>query len=75
MVTDKIVFVGDTLFAGSIGRIDFSGSDYEGLIRGVHTKIFTLSDDVVVYPGHGPETTVGQEEWSNPFFAEGWIWL
>ena len=75
LVIDKIVFVGDTLFAGSIGRADFPGCDYEGLIRGVHTKLFNLSDLVVVYPGHGPETTVGQEERSNPFFAEGGRWL
>ncbi|UCC66399.1 MAG: MBL fold metallo-hydrolase [Deltaproteobacteria bacterium] len=71
LVTDKVVFVGDTLFAGSIGRTDFAGGDYDGLISGVRTKIFTLGDDVVVYPGHGPETTVGQEKRSNPFFREG----
>lgn len=73
LVTDKVVFVGDTLFAGSIGRTDFSGGDHESLIRGVRSKIFTLGDDVVVYPGHGPETTVGQEKRSNPFFREGGI--
>ncbi|OGP55047.1 MAG: MBL fold metallo-hydrolase [Deltaproteobacteria bacterium RBG_13_52_11] len=71
LVTDKMVFVGDTLFAGSIGRTDFPGGDYDGLIRGVRTKIFTLGDDVVVYPGHGPKTTVAQEKQYNPFFAEG----
>ncbi|MBW2040016.1 MAG: MBL fold metallo-hydrolase [Deltaproteobacteria bacterium] len=71
LVTDKMVFVGDTLFAGSIGRTDFPGGDYEGLIRGIRTKIFILGDDVVVYPGHGPETTVGHEKRHNPFFAEG----
>ena len=76
LVTDKIVFVGDTLFAGSIGRTDFPGGDYDALIQSVRTKIFTLGDDVVVYPGHGPETTVGHEKQYNPFFAEGgarWI--
>ena len=71
LVTDNMVFVGDTLFAGSIGRTDFPGGDYDGLIRGVRTKIFTLGDDVVVYPGHGPKTTVGQEKRYNPFFANG----
>jgi hydroxyacylglutathione hydrolase len=71
LVTDKIVFVGDTLFAGSIGRTDFPGGDYEGLLRNVQTKIFTLGDDVIVYPGHGPETTVGHERQYNPFFADG----
>jgi len=68
LVTDKIVFVGDTLFAGSIGRTDFPGGDQEGLIRHVRNKIFTLGDDVVVYPGHGPKTTVGRETKTNPFF-------
>jgi glyoxylase-like metal-dependent hydrolase (beta-lactamase superfamily II) len=68
LVTDKIVFVGDTLFAGSIGRTDFPGGNHEGLIRHVRNKIFTLGDDVVVYPGHGPKTTVGREKKTNPFF-------
>ena len=71
LVFDKMVFVGDTLFAGSIGRTDFPGGDYEGLLRNVQTKIFTLGDDVMVYPGHGPETTVGHERQYNPFFADG----
>jgi hydroxyacylglutathione hydrolase len=69
LVTDKIVFVGDTLFAGSIGRTDFSGGDYKGLLRNVREKIFTLGDDVIVYPGHGPKTTVGREKKTNPFFT------
>ena len=69
LVTDKIVFVGDTLFAGSIGRTDFPGGDYEGLLHNVRKKIFTLGDDVVVYPGHGPKTTVGRERETNPFFT------
>ena len=69
LVTDKMVFVGDTLFAGSIGRTDFPGGDYEGLLENVRTKIFTLGDDVRVYPGHGPETTVGHERQYNPFFS------
>jgi hydroxyacylglutathione hydrolase len=69
LVTDKIVFVGDTLFAGSIGRTDFPGGDDEGLLRNVREKIFTLGDDVVVYPGHGPRTTVGRERKTNPFFT------
>jgi glyoxylase-like metal-dependent hydrolase (beta-lactamase superfamily II) len=68
LFTDKMVFVGDTLFAGSIGRTDFPGGDYEGLIRNVREKIFSLGDDVVIYPGHGPKTTVGRERRTNPFF-------
>jgi len=68
LFSDKIVFVGDTLFAGSIGRTDLPGGDYESLIRNVREKIFPLGDDVVIYPGHGPKTTVGRERKSNPFF-------
>jgi hydroxyacylglutathione hydrolase len=69
LVTDKMAFVGDTLFAGSIGRTDFPGGDYEGLLRNVREKIFPLGDEVVIYPGHGPKTTVGRERRTNPFFA------
>ena len=70
-LSDKMRFVGDTLFAGSIGRTDLPGGDYETLIRNVKEKIFPLGDDVVIYPGHGPKTTVGREKRSNPFFASG----
>lgn len=62
------VFTGDTLFAGSIGRTDFPGGDYAGLIHGVTEKIFPLGDDLRVYPGHGPHTSIGQEKRFNPFF-------
>ena len=62
------VYVGDLLFAGSIGRTDFPGGDYDALINGVRTKIFPLGDKYTVYPGHGPVTTVGQERKYNPFF-------
>jgi glyoxylase-like metal-dependent hydrolase (beta-lactamase superfamily II) len=71
LLSNKMVFVGDTLFAGSIGRTDLPGGDYEELIRNVKEKIFPLGDDVVIYPGHGPKTTVGREKRSNPFFASG----
>jgi hydroxyacylglutathione hydrolase len=64
------VFVGDTLFMGSIGRTDFPGCSYQDLIQSVKTKIFPLGDDVRVYPGHGPATTVGIEKTYNPFFQE-----
>jgi hydroxyacylglutathione hydrolase len=69
LVTDRVIFVGDTLFAGSIGRTDFPGGDYDGLLQSVREKIFTLADDVVIYSGHGPETTVGREKRTNPFFV------
>jgi hydroxyacylglutathione hydrolase len=76
LATDNMVFVGDALFAGSIGRTDFPGGDYDGLIEGVRTKILTLGDDVVVYPGHGPHTTVGEEKRHNPFFTgRGVSWM
>ncbi len=65
---DKSVFVGDLLFAGSIGRTDLQGGDYDTLLRSVRTRIFTLPDDTVVYPGHGPATSVSTEKRTNPFF-------
>jgi hydroxyacylglutathione hydrolase len=65
---EPIVYVGDTLFAGSIGRTDFPGGSFEDLIQSVKTKIFTLGDNYLVMPGHGPATTVGQERQYNPFF-------
>lgn len=66
--SEKVIFVGDTLFEGSIGRTDFPGGSYEQLISSVKTKIFPLGDDITVYPGHGPPTTVGKERRTNPFF-------
>jgi hydroxyacylglutathione hydrolase len=62
------VYVGDLLFAGSIGRTDFPGGDFDALINAVRTKIFPLGDNYTVYPGHGPVTTVAQERKYNPFF-------
>ena len=64
------VFVGDLLFYRSVGRTDFPGSSERELLRSVRSKIFTLPEETVVYPGHGPETTVGQEKLNNPFFTE-----
>ncbi len=66
--TNGIVFVGDTLFAGSIGRTDFPGGDYNTLISSVRNKLFLLGDDVQALTGHGPATTIGQEKRTNPFF-------
>jgi glyoxylase-like metal-dependent hydrolase (beta-lactamase superfamily II) len=64
------VFTGDTLFYGSIGRTDFPGGDHNRLITGVKEKIFPLGDDVRVYPGHGPASTIGRERGTNPFFRQ-----
>jgi len=69
LATDKVVFTGDTLFAGSIGRTDFPGGDYGTLIASIQKKLFALGDDVTVYPGHMDKTTIGQEKRFNPFCA------
>ncbi len=63
-----LVYVGDTLFAGSIGRTDFPGGSFEALIASVRTKLFPLGDHYIVYPGHGPVTTIAEEKKYNPFF-------
>jgi len=65
----KSLFSGDVLFQQSIGRTDLPGGDHNTLIKSIHQKIFTLPDEVVVYPGHGDTTTVGEEKVSNPFCA------
>jgi hydroxyacylglutathione hydrolase len=67
LFTDGYLFVGDTLFAGSIGRTDLYGGDYDTLIASVKDKLFNLSDDTRVFTGHGPETTIGKEKRYNPF--------
>ena len=66
-VTEKAVFVGDCLFAGSIGRTDLPGGSYEQLMDSIERNIIALGDDFTVYSGHGPETTIGDERVSNPF--------
>lgn len=63
----KFVINGDVLFQGSIGRTDFPGCSHEDLINSIKTKMYTLDDDVTVYTGHGPETTIGHEKQFNPF--------
>ena len=63
----KDLFVGDTLFAGSIGRTDLPGGDYNTLIASIRTVLFPFGDDARVYSGHGPMTTIGQERATNPF--------
>ncbi|HWP98535.1 MAG TPA: MBL fold metallo-hydrolase [Syntrophomonadaceae bacterium] len=65
--TGDIIFVGDTLFYGSIGRTDFPGGSYKQLIENIKTKLFCYDDETVCYPGHGPATTIGFERKNNPF--------
>jgi len=62
------VITGDTLFADSIGRTDLPGGSHVQLLESIRTKLFTLPDGVVAYPGHGPDTTIGHEKSSNPYF-------
>ena len=64
---DRVVFVGDTLFAESIGRTDFPNGNMEQLLQGIREKLFTLPDETKVYPGHGPITTIAHERQYNPF--------
>jgi len=70
-LSGEMAFVGDLIFAGSIGRTDLPGGSFDDLIRAVREKIFVLPDRTVLFPGHGPATTVGEEKRSNPFFAGG----
>lgn len=64
------VFTGDTLFNYGIGRTDLPGGSYDQLVNGIHTKLMTLPDNTVVYPGHGPETTIGAERRGSPFLRD-----
>ena len=68
--TPPLVFGGDVLFRGSIGRYDFPNSDGRLLLQGIRDKLFALPPDTTVYPGHGPVTTIGHEKRSNPFVGE-----
>lgn len=62
-----IVLVGDVIFAGSVGRTDFPGGSTQKLLAGIKKHLFSLPDDTLLYPGHGPTTTVGQEKATNPY--------
>ncbi|HWA25436.1 MAG TPA: MBL fold metallo-hydrolase [Lacunisphaera sp.] len=63
----KVAFVGDTLFAGGVGRTDFPGCGFEQLQRSIREQIYTLPDDTIIVPGHGPHTAVGFEKETNPY--------
>lgn len=66
---DKNLFSGDTLFQGAIGRTDFSGGDFGKIISSIKTKLLPLGDDITVYPGHGPKSSIGFEKRNNPFLT------
>ena len=66
---EGIVFAGDALFRGSIGRTDFPRGNHERLLESIRDKLLTLPDETIVYPGHGPATTIGAEKRGNP-----WLW-
>lgn len=65
---EQLLLSGDTLFADSIGRTDLPGGSHQQLLESIRTRLFTLPDQVTVYPGHGPETTIGHEKRHNPYF-------
>ena len=67
---EKIVFTGDTLFSGSVGRTDLPGGDFEALHKSIKERLFALGDDVRFYPGHGPGGVLGDERQANPFVGE-----
>lgn len=65
-----VVFVGDVIFSGSVGRTDFPDGDFDQLATGIRSNLFTLPDATILVPGHGPTTTVGEEKRTNPFVRE-----
>ena len=69
LVGESMVFCGDTLFAGSIGRTDLAGGSHPTLMESISNKLLTLPPETVVYPGHGPATTIGFEKENNPFLS------
>jgi glyoxylase-like metal-dependent hydrolase (beta-lactamase superfamily II) len=71
LLGDGHLFVGDVLFAGSIGRTDLQGGDFNALVKGVREHLFNLPDETIVHPGHGPDTTIGRERKTNPFVGDG----
>jgi glyoxylase-like metal-dependent hydrolase (beta-lactamase superfamily II) len=66
----EVMFAGDLLFAGSIGRTDLPGGDHQAMLRSLRDKVLTLRDDVVVLPGHGDQTSIGRERATNPFLLD-----
>ena len=66
---DKVLFTGDTLFASGIGRTDLSGGSYEQIMHSIREKLLVLPEETTIYPGHGPESTIGEEKRSNPWLV------
>jgi glyoxylase-like metal-dependent hydrolase (beta-lactamase superfamily II) len=67
--TERKLIAGDTLFAGSIGRTDLPGGNFQKIMDSLHNRVMVLSDEIVVIPGHGPATTIGEEKETNPFLV------
>ena len=67
VLSNNTVFTGDTLFAGGIGRTDLPGGSYHNLIKSIKEKLLILGDDKIIYPGHGPNSTIGKERRTNPY--------
>jgi len=68
--SEKVLFSGDLVFQGSIGRTDLPGGSYKALINSIHSAVLSLPDETRILTGHGPETTVGKERYTNPYFAK-----
>ena len=66
---DKVLFTGDSLFFQGIGRSDLAGGDETLLIKYIKEKLLALADDTIIYPGHGPSSTIGEEKRNNPFLT------
>jgi len=67
LILNDFVFTGDTLFAGGIGRTDLPGGSYQGIIKSIKEKLLILGDDKIIYPGHGPDSTIGEERRTNSY--------
>jgi glyoxylase-like metal-dependent hydrolase (beta-lactamase superfamily II) len=70
LITDKMIFTGDTLFCGSVGRTDLAGGSFQKLLDSIKEKLLAKGDDYLIYPGHGPASNLGEERKSNPFLAD-----
>ena len=73
LLSDDVVFSGDTLFAGSIGRYDLPSGSLQEIMNSLKNKLMTLPDHVIVYPGHGSNSTIGKERRDNPFLQEDYM--